>query len=217
MTAKYKIGAMINEFPRWDAEMDLQKLNVKFFVEAPDTVPLTDFIDIFHGWIQATDGDYHDVADYSHMQDGPGIVLIANDANVSIDESGGRRGLLYSQKSRLEGSNQEKLRRVLRAALENCRKLEDEPTLRGRLRFAASEAVVWVNDRLIGANSEEEFEEIKKNIDGIAQELFGDAQIGYDRNADPRQRLHVRVKTPAAAELEKMLGILRQSKEGAVF
>ena len=42
--------------------MDLQKLNVKFFVEPPDTVALTDFIDIFHGWIQATDGDYHDVA-----------------------------------------------------------------------------------------------------------------------------------------------------------
>jgi hypothetical protein len=178
---------------------------------------LTDFIDIFHSWIQATDGDYHDVADYSHMQDGPGIVLIANDANVSIDETENRRGLLFSQKSRLSGSNREKLRSAFRSALESCRKLEEEPALRGKLRFAANEAVVWVNDRLIGSNSEEQFEEIKKNIDGIAQELFGGDQISYDRNADPRQRLHVRVKAPAAAELEKMLGILRQSKEGAVF
>ena len=48
---------------------------------------------------------YHDVADYSHMHAGPGIVLVANDANVSIDESDDRRGLLYSRKSPLSGSN----------------------------------------------------------------------------------------------------------------
>ena len=139
--------------------MDLQKLNVKFFVEAPDTVPLTDFIDIFHGWIQATDGDYHDVADYSHMQAGPGIVLVANDANVSIDETENRRGLLFSQKTPLSGSNQEKIRSVFRSALENCRKLEEEPALRGKLRFAATEAVISINDRLLGSNSEESFDD----------------------------------------------------------
>jgi hypothetical protein len=101
--------------------MDLQKLNVKFFVEGPDAIPLTDFIDTFHGWIQATDGDYYDVVDYSHMKAGPGIVLIANDANVSIDETENRRGLLFSQKGGLRGSNQEKLRSAFRSALENCR------------------------------------------------------------------------------------------------
>ncbi len=106
--------------------MDLQKLNVKVFVERSDGIALTDFIDIFHGWIQASDGDYYDVADYSHMQAGPGIVLIANDANVSIDETENRRGLLFSQKGWLTGSNQEKLRSVFRSALENCRKLEEE-------------------------------------------------------------------------------------------
>ncbi|HET7007906.1 MAG TPA: hypothetical protein VFK65_20540, partial [Candidatus Binatia bacterium] len=90
--------------------MELQKLNVKFFVEQPNAIALTDFIEIFHSWIQATDGVYHDVADYSHMQAGPGVVLIANSANVSIDESGNRRGLLFRQKAPLAGSNQDKLR-----------------------------------------------------------------------------------------------------------
>src|SRR5687767_15856040 len=104
--------------------MELQKISVKVFTAEPHNVPLTDFIDIFHSWIQATDGVYHDVADYSHMQAGPGIVLVAHDAHISIDESGDRRGLLFSQKAPLAGSNQERLRAVLRAALENCRKLE---------------------------------------------------------------------------------------------
>ena len=185
--------------------MDLQKLNVKFFVEPPDTVPLTDFIDIFHGWIQASDGEYHDVADYSHMRAGPGIVLIANDANVSIDETENRRGLLFSQKSRLEGSNQEKLRKVFRSALINCRKLEEEPALRGKLRFEINEALISINDRGVAVNSDEAFEKIKADIASIACELFGSVEISCERNLDPRRRLNVRLKTSAAVDLSQAL------------
>ena len=78
--------------------MELQKIGVKVFATAPNEIPLTDFIDIFHSWIQASDGVYHDVADYSHMQAGPGIVLVANDANVSIDDTSDRRGLYTTTK-----------------------------------------------------------------------------------------------------------------------
>lgn len=190
--------------------MELQKLSVKYFVERPDLVPLSDFIDIFHGWIQATDGDYHDVADYSHMQAGPGIVLVASGANVSIDEAENRRGLLYSQKSPLSGSNREKLRTVFRSALENCRKLEEEPALQGKLRFAANEVVISVNDRLRAANSEEAFEELKKEIDTIAQELFGGAEMSCERDTDPRQRLNVRLKTAAPINLDEALRNLQR-------
>ena len=190
--------------------MELQKLSVKFFIERPEAIPLTDFIDIFHGWIQAGDGDYHDVADYSHMQAGPGIVLIANNANVSIDETENRRGLLFSQKSQLSGSNREKLRRLFRAALENCRRLEEEPALRGKLRFAANEAVISVNDRLIAANSQEAFEEIKDDIDSIAGELFDGAEMSCERDTDPRQRLNVRLKTAAPINLDGALRNLQR-------
>ncbi len=153
--------------------MELQKLNVKFFVEQPNAIALTDFIEIFHSWIQATDGVYHDVADYSHMQAGPGIVLVANDANVSIDESGNRRGLLFSQKAPLAGSNQDKLRQVFRSAMEYCRKLRAEPALRGKLRFSVNEALVSLNDRLLGENSPAAFEALKSDVEAVAKELFG--------------------------------------------
>ena len=177
--------------------MELQKLNVKFFVEQPNAVALTDFIDIFHSWIQATDGVYHDVADYSHMQAGPGIVLVANDANISIDESGNRRGLLFSQKAPLAGTNQEKLRAVLRAALENCRKLEAEPALRGKLRFAANEAVVSLNDRLLGENSPAAFEALKSDVEAVAKKLFRGATVTVDRDADARRRLSLHIRMSA--------------------
>ena len=105
----------------------------------------------FHGWIQASDGVYHDVADYSHMRAGPGIVLVASHANLSIDEANNRRGLLYSQKAHLSGSNEEKIRAVLRAALKYCRHLEQEPTLRSKLKFSDEEIFISINDRLLCA------------------------------------------------------------------
>lgn len=190
--------------------MELQRLNVKFFVEPPSAVRLSDFVEIFHGWIQATDGIYHDVADYSHMHGGPGIVLIANDANVSIDETENRRGLLFSQKSRLDGSNQEKLRSLFRSALENCRKLEEEPALRGKLRFAANKAVISLNDRLLGPNSKESFNDLKGEIESLAKQLYGDAEVSFERDADPRQRLNVRLKTSAAVDLRQALDNLQR-------
>jgi len=189
--------------------MELQKLGVKFFVEQPNAVPLTDFIEIFHGWIQATDGIYHDVADYSHMQSGPGVILVANDANLHIDETGGRRGLLYSRKALLSGTNQEKLRTVFRLALENCRKLEEEPALRGKLRFTTNEAAISLNDRLLGSNTEESFQELKREVGPFAKQLFGDAEVRFERDEDPRQRLNVHLKTSAAVDLRKTLDRLQ--------
>lgn len=189
--------------------MELQKINVKFFTEEKAPIPLTAFIDIFHSWIQATDGIYHDVADYSHMQAGPGIVLVAEDANLSIDETEHRRGLVFCQKSRLAGSNQEKLRAVLRSALENCRRLEQEPALGGKLKFSSNEILMLVNDRLIAANTEESFQEIKPEIESVGRVLFGETGLRLNRDRDPRKRLNVRIKSSRPVELEGLLSNLR--------
>jgi hypothetical protein len=190
--------------------MELQKINIKVFTAEPNKVPLTDFIDIFHSWIQAADGVYHDVADYSHMQAGPGIVLVADDANVSIDETGNRRGLLYSQKGKLSGSNLEKLSAVLRAALENCHRLEEEPALRGKLRFSGNQVEILVNDRLLAANTGDAFEEIRPEIDFLARRLYASTNFTLLRNhEDPRHRLSVALSTPLSFETKTLLNNLQ--------
>ena len=190
--------------------MELQKINVKVFTAEPNNIPLTDFIDIFHNWIQATDGVYLDVADYSHMQAGPGIVLVADDANVSIDETGNRRGLLYSQKGKLSGSNLEKLSTVLRSALENCQRLEEEPALRGKLRFAGNQVEILVNDRLVAPNTSDAFEEIRPEIDFLARRLYATTNFTLLRNhEDPRHRLNVTLSTPLSFETKTLLNNLQ--------
>jgi hypothetical protein len=190
--------------------MELQKINVKVFTAEPNDIPLTDFIDIFHTWIQATDGVYLDIADYSHMQAGPGIVLVADDANVSIDETGNRRGLLYSQKGKLSGSNQEKLNTVLRSALENCQRLEEEPALRGKLRFVGNQVEILVNDRLVAPNSSDAFEEIRPEIDFLGRRLYASTNFKLSRNRqDTRHRLNMTISTPLSFETKTLLNNLQ--------
>ena len=193
--------------------MDLQKINVKFFVEPPNRATLADFIDLFHGWIQATDGIYHDVADYTHMQEGPGVLLVADDANLSIDESENRRGLLFSQKKPLSGSNHEKLVAVLRTALENCRRLEDEARLKGSIRFSGSEVAVAINDRLQAPNTDDTFNEIRPDIEAAAQRLFGGAPFTLQRDKDARKRFNVIVKTPQKFDVRTLLENLQTNDE----
>ena len=192
--------------------MDLQKLTVKFFTAAPDIVPLTDFIEIFHGWIQATDGVYHDVADYSHMQSGPGIVLIAQQANVHIDETGGRRGLLYCQKAPLVGTNHEKLRTVLHAALENCRRLERDAALYGKIKFSGDEVSISVNDRLVAPNDAQTYQSLKPDLEQMATELFRPAKPIISHKQDTRQRFSVAIRTFESLSLDMLLANLGPRK-----
>jgi hypothetical protein len=191
--------------------MDLQKLNVKLFVEPPNTIPLTDFIEIFHGWIQATDGVYHDVADYSHMHAGAGIVLVANDANLSIDESDNRRGLIYCRKGPLSGCNQEKLRTVLRAGLENFSKLEREPKLGGKFKLLGNEAVIAINDRLTAPNTDESFSAVAAEIEAVAKDLFADAEISVEREPDRRRKFALRIKASRSFSADELLDRLKDN------
>ncbi len=188
--------------------MDLQKLTVKFFTVPPDSMPLTDFIEIFHGWIQATDGIYHDVADYSHVKSGPGIVLIAQQANLHIDETGARRGLLYCHKAPLSGSNQERLRTVLRTALENCRRLERETALKGKIKFSGDEVLITLNDRLLTPNDIETYEKLKPELERIAAELFRPAKATIDHKQDTRQRFSVAIRTFEPLSLDSLIANL---------
>jgi hypothetical protein len=113
------------------------KFGVKFSFTNSAAKPLKDFIPVFHGWIQRQALPGHmllDVHDYSHVHHGPGILLVAHEANISIDGAEGRRGLVYIRKQPAS------LKEIVAAAHETA-KLLGEP-------FDASAFEVFANDRL---------------------------------------------------------------------
>jgi hypothetical protein len=166
--------------------MDLYKIGIKIFVTNPQAVRLRDFIPVFHGWIQQQKIADHlliDVHDYSHVHNGPGILLVAHEGNFSVDQEGGRLGLFYYRKQPLQGGLEANLKSALQTVLQACKLLESEPKLDG-LKFDTKEILVLANDRLLAPNDAAG----RAKIEPIIARTLGKAALA-PQSADPRERL----------------------------
>lgn len=194
--------------------MDLFKINVKLFTET-DTFTPTEFVPIFHRWIQEKSLDGHaliDVADYAHVAAGPGTLVVADEANIHMDRTDNRLGLLYVRKRPTAGADTlaERLRAVLVEALKAAAKMEAEPEVQGRLKFAADEISIRFNDRLNAPNTPETFAAVKAEIETLARQLFGGSPATVEHhNPSPAALLDVRLKSAGNGSVSALLGRLR--------
>lgn len=192
--------------------MDLQGINIKFFAADANGLAPTDFIHVFNSWVQASNGEYYDIADYSHVHAGPGVLLIAHEANISMDYTGNRLGLLYNRKQPLGGGNIEKLEFVFETALEFCHLIENEPAFKERIRFRGNEALFLINDRLLAPNTKESLRALRPDLEKLAGKLYGGAPFSLDHDPDPKRRFSVSIKTPGAFEVDALLENLGSSR-----
>ena len=185
--------------------MDLQHFNVKFFVDQPETVDLTGFLAVFNGWIQdqVTDELLIDVADYRHVFAGPGVLLIGHEANYSLDNADDRLGLLYNRKAPLPGSNSDRLRQAVRAALLAAQRLAVTPGLK-----FSGDAQVIVNDRLLAPNTDETWQAARPELVAFFDALYGPGSYTLARHPEPRERFTVDVRAEGQHDLGRMLSSL---------
>ena len=171
--------------------MEMQHVNVKLIVENPGDVDLEPLIPIFHKWIQdqVCDELLLDVADYRHVKEGPGVVLIGHQANYSVDNTDGRLGVRYNRKAALAGSNQDRLRQAARAALKACERLESERNLNGRVRFNGREFEVSINDRLLAPNLEITRDAVEPDLRAFFEELLSGSDFSLSNNNGDSRRL----------------------------
>ena len=183
--------------------MNIQHVNVKFYLENAETVKLADFAAVFNSWIQKQRLDelLIDVADYLHVHNGPGIMLIGHEADYSLDNRAGRLGLLYNRKEQVEGTTQAKLAQAVRAALVVAQILEKE----NDLKFNGSEAQVIVNDRLLVPNTAETFSSLEPDIRSFFDQLYGGAEYSLSHNDDRRERFTVNVKAGSKFDVDTLL------------
>src|SRR5688572_5034855 len=113
-----------------------QRLSVKFFVKGNMPVDLAPFTPLFHRWIQnnTVEGLLVDVADYKHVPDGPGVVLIGHDVDYGLDLTAGKPGLLVRRKRYdRNGSFAEILRDTFRKAILAAKAIQADGTTRVEL------------------------------------------------------------------------------------
>jgi hypothetical protein len=193
--------------------MELQHVNIKLHIADNGAVDLTPLIPVFHGWIQGqVFGDLLlDVADYRHVPAGPGIVLIGQDGDYSVDHTDNRLGVRYNRKKPLKGSNQDRLLQAARAALTACQRLESEAGLDGQFRFGGREVELFINDRLLAPNTDATRQAAHPDLDAFFKKSFRGSDYSLSYGSDPRRLFTVwatAAKPFQASELLSNLGIL---------
>src|SRR5215213_8095394 len=167
--------------------MNIQHINIKFYLENPEAVHLADYAAVFNSWIQnhVLEELLIDVADYLHVHNGPGIMLIGHEADYSLDQRAGRLGLLYNRKEQLPGTTQEKLAQAIRAAL--------------------NAAQLIVNDRLLVPNTAKSFEALEPDLKEFFDRLYSGHDYSLTHQANPRERFTVNIKTESQFDLGTLL------------
>jgi hypothetical protein len=187
--------------------MDLHKFGIKFFTPDAAKFDILRLIPVYHHWIQqrALEDMLIDVADYSHVPAGPGVMLIAHEGNYALDETGHERGVLYYSKHRLTGELPERFALVASKALKASRLLAEDGALEGALKARGNELQFFANDRLVAPNTDAAFAEIEPALRSFLKRLYAGANYTLVREADAKERLSVRVRADSDATLETLL------------
>ena len=126
------------------------RIGLKVFFDGEPSVTAAQWVELFNRWIQnETVGELLiDVHDYSHVGDGPSVILVAHEAHYRVDRRDGQWGLLYSRKRQLEGSLEQRLTAVFRGALSAAVALAADDEIGDRIRFDTGRLALRVDDRL---------------------------------------------------------------------
>jgi hypothetical protein len=192
--------------------IELQHINVKLLVKDPQNVDLNAVMPLFHSWIQGQVFDelLLDVADYSHVPDGPGILLIGHEADYSVDNTDGRLGVRYNRKALVAGTNGDRLVQATQAALEAAQRLEQDL----KLNFKGRDIEIVVNDRLLAANTEETRRAAEPELKAFFGQLFDGAQYSLTYPSEPRRLFGVTVRAEREFSVQDLLTNLSAASDG---
>jgi|SRR3954470_5809820 hypothetical protein len=186
--------------------MNANRIQVKIYAQSsPESDKL---VPVFHSWIREKKLDELaiDVADYDHVHEGPGIVLIGHAFDYYWDHGEGRTGLVYTRK-RDAPAPEVRLADAVRRALVGCRLLEQEPTLSG-VSFHTNELFVRLPDRLRASSDDAGFAALKAELQPLVEKLYAGTPATIERVGGSRELLAARVKSSARGTVAELLARL---------
>ena len=199
--------------------MKPNRITVKFFL-APDpqaSVDLGPFIPLFHRLIQhqRVEGLLIDVADYAHVPEGPGVILIGHDVDYGIDQTGGKAGLLVTAKRNESEELPALLRTTLRRALVAIQAIEAENE--SDVVFDSRGLELRILDRLASGKSDADFEQVLASVRPVLEELYRGANLNLSRefSDEPRQAFTIHLEGAPALDYDPAIEQLGGSQVGA--
>jgi hypothetical protein len=195
--------------------IELQHINVKLLLKDSESLDhgrdLDPVIPVFHNWIQQQSFDelLLDVADYRHVQAGPGLLLIGHEADYSLDNTDNRLGVRYNRKAILAGTNQERLAQATRAALTAAQQIQEDTRTNGKLNFNGHDIEIFVNDRALAPNTAATREALNAEFQAFSSRLFRGSEYSLAFGEDPRRLLAVSLKASRAFTVGELIENLK--------
>ena len=191
--------------------MKPKRVACKFFVhpDASAAVDLHPFIGLFHRFIQtgAVPGLLIDVADYTHVPEGPGVLLVGHDVDYGLDLAGGRAGLLTIRKQLSGASLADALRSALAWGLRTVDAIERDGS--AGIRFDPCHVRVQVVDRLVAPNDDDAWADLAEQAAPVLADLYGEKlEVARVQADDARRCLALEAvcqEAVSAAELASRL------------
>lgn len=172
-------------------DLDLQKIGWKFFFEKGVSVPSTKTsFTIFNTWIAGSPEIFIDVSDYSHVPEGPVVLLTGYYADVVIDRTDDQLGFLYQQKMPLSGTTSEKLEKTLKTALAAATRFGNEALLKDKMAIDHTRLQFLINDRAIAPNTPETYARYQEALADCLTKTFGKAPK-LTHLSEPKKRFRV--------------------------
>lgn len=192
-----------------------KRIAVKLFTADSDAgvdeIDLPKYIRVFHEFIKQkkVEGILIDVADYGHVPEGPGVVLIGHDVDYSIDLNGGRAGILALSKRIEEGNLADLLDDAVRKCLLAVKAVEEDGTT--GTSFSTAVLRVQLADRLAAPNTDTGYAEFQSEFEALATRVFGDgATVARVEGDEPRRMLGADLSAGSAEDLDTLLARLER-------
>lgn len=175
--------------------MEISRLSFKVFMDQGEDVETLTWFEVFNTWIHEPDNDVLvDVAEYTHVKNGPQTILVGHRANYAVDTTDGRFGFLYGRKRDLNGDLAGNLEEVISAALRACKRLDEDSRLEGQIGFTGGSTQIIVNDRLGAVNTPEALDDLKSALSPILDRLYKGQSYEISRDEDAGKRLTVNIQ-----------------------
>ena len=191
--------------------MQPHRISAKIYVDNAASVDLDQVIPVFHRWIKdgSVPGLLIDVADYTHVPDGPGVMLIGHDRDYAMDMGSGRAGMACFRKRIAEGSLVERIRTTVHGALKAAAEFERNPAPHGALTFRTDELSIAILDRHEAPNTPEVYEAVRAAAQPLLDELFEGGEVAIEPGVDDiREPVTLKVTVRGAADLATLISRL---------
>ena len=170
--------------------MNLQKFGIKLFFQPNGSFSYRDFIPELHQWIQNDSIDDHlliDVVDYSHIPDGPGIMLVAHEGHFSLDQENFKPGLLYMRKKNISGSFKDRFNKVLSITIQSAQLLKNN-NINKKLDFSNNSLRFISNDRRLVDNIDTNQKLYTDTVTKLFKENYPGSKFEFDNYSQREER-----------------------------